>query len=253
MGMDAKDKGLRIAICEDDAAFLQVLQERVRRFFEDNSIPIELTQFLGGEELLAWDELNTIDILIMDIEMKTTNGLDVAYQVRAVNPKFLLVFVTAFIQYAPQGYEVAFRYVLKDRFEETIEPALKDVIHELGYNRETIELDFVTGPKTLFVEDIAYIESEKHANNFYGATDNFLGRLYSTISDMEAVFRGEQFVRPHMSYIVNLKHVFRMEPMKLPTHFIMGGGKIIPISQRKQAATKKAYYMYIGKDKPSTR
>ena len=133
MGMDATEKKLRVTICEDDAAFLQVLQERVRRFFEDNGIPIELTQFLGGEGLLAWDELNTIDILIMDIEMKTTNGLDVAYQVRAVNPKFLLVFVTAFMQYAPQGYEVgAFRYVLKDRFEETIEPALKDVIHELG-------------------------------------------------------------------------------------------------------------------------
>src|SRR6185295_2490467 len=71
-----------------------------------------------------------IDIAFLDIEMPGATGLDLAEDATADGP--VIVFVTAFSQYAPAAFDVqAVDYVLKpfsdERFAEALERAKKRV------------------------------------------------------------------------------------------------------------------------------
>ena len=53
--------------------------------------------------------------------MLDLNGLEVAKTLRSKYPNIVLVFVTAFIEYAPVGYCVsAFRYLLKQKLDSDL-------------------------------------------------------------------------------------------------------------------------------------
>ncbi len=54
--------------------------------------------------------------------MPRMNGLEAARRLRALWPWVPLVFVSAFCEYAPEGYGLrAFRYLCKDRLEQLLE------------------------------------------------------------------------------------------------------------------------------------
>ena len=64
--------------------------------------------------------------------MPGTNGLALAKELHRKYPGIILVFVTAFIEYAPEGYTVsAFRYILKQELDLTLAPVLEDVHQKL--------------------------------------------------------------------------------------------------------------------------
>lgn len=46
------------------------------------------------------------DILFLDIDLGDKNGIDLARGMRKRNPEAVLIFVTNFSEYAPEGYEV---------------------------------------------------------------------------------------------------------------------------------------------------
>ncbi|WP_342791934.1 response regulator, partial [Clostridioides difficile] len=62
------------------------------------SYPINynIYEFSAGEELLN-NYPKDLDILIMDIQMKTINGMDTARKIREFDHKLEIIFVTSFV------------------------------------------------------------------------------------------------------------------------------------------------------------
>lgn len=105
---------MKILVCDDDQKALgrvtALLAEPCRK------IQAQLTATEHPEQL---KDLSGFDLAFLDIDMKGVNGLTLARRLRAARPDAVIVFVTNFIQYAPEGYEVqAFRYLLKPTLEE---------------------------------------------------------------------------------------------------------------------------------------
>ncbi len=86
--------------------------------------------------------LNEVDVIFLDIEMPEINGLELAEKIIEVNADVLIVFVTAFNDYAVQAFELnALDYVLKpiqlDRLRKTlkrVESNLNVEIHKPDKN-----------------------------------------------------------------------------------------------------------------------
>ena len=102
---------MRILICDDEQKLidleLSILQEYCR------STNIAATFFTFTDSLSAGN-IGEFDIAFLDIDMEKLNGIELARKLRSKNPTSIIIFVTNFIQYAPEGYEVnAFRYLLK--------------------------------------------------------------------------------------------------------------------------------------------
>ena len=69
-----------------------------------------------GESLVRKysDEKFQFDIIFLDIEMKTLNGVETAKKIRNVNKDIIIIFVTGYSEYVYEGYDVhAFNYILK--------------------------------------------------------------------------------------------------------------------------------------------
>lgn len=120
---------MRILICDDEQKLidleLSILQEYCR------STNIAATFFTFTDSLSAGN-IGEFDIAFLDIDMEKLNGIELARKLRSKNPTSIIIFVTNFIQYAPEGYEVnAFRYLLyptahpKDFFVE-----VSDEVHQ---------------------------------------------------------------------------------------------------------------------------
>ena len=101
---------LRIAALDDENHALERF-ESVAGDFED----IELCELFGdADDLLAYLEQNPLDVVFLDIEMPGKSGMQLAEELRVLNPGLSVVFVTAFSQYAVEAFELSvFDYIMK--------------------------------------------------------------------------------------------------------------------------------------------
>ena len=118
--------------------------------------------------------LEACQLLFLDINMQGMDGLKTAMRIKEKYPKLPVVLVTAYMNYALDGYKVkASRFLLKDNLADTIEECMDDLIAEINKNRRILEFRFVEGTIKLYADDIIYIETELHKNVFYTEKGTF--------------------------------------------------------------------------------
>lgn len=105
---------MHILICDDDAAFAAQMDEYISEWFRAREIQVQSTVCTSGEQLLATPELGHYQLAFLDVDLKTTDGIALGRQLRQVAPDIMLVYISAYLEFAPQGYTVnAYRYLLK--------------------------------------------------------------------------------------------------------------------------------------------
>src|SRR5699024_5343587 len=96
----------------------------------DASIVLKTT---SAGNLLSYIDTNKIDVLILDINLKSTKtGLEIAEIIRKKHKDFYLIFTTAHLEYLMLAYKFkTFDYIAKpftyERLEETINRLFDDV------------------------------------------------------------------------------------------------------------------------------
>ena len=117
---------LSIGICDDSQDNRQSLRWLLESILEGKNIEHTIFEFSSGETLLQWDQKhpNEIDLLFLDIEMGSVNGMETASQLREKHSALQIVFVTGFSDYVFDGYRVgALGYLMK--------PAKRDQLEEI--------------------------------------------------------------------------------------------------------------------------
>lgn len=117
---------LSIGICDDSQDNRQSLRWLLESILEGKNIEHTIFEFSSGETLLQWDQKhpNEIDLLFLDIEMGSVNGMETASQLREKHSALQIVFVTGFSDYVFDGYHVgALGYLMK--------PAKRDQLEEI--------------------------------------------------------------------------------------------------------------------------
>ena len=105
---------MHILVCDDDAAFAAQMDEYISEWFRAREIQVQSTVCTSGEQLLATPELGHYQLAFLDVDLKTTDGIALGRKLRQVAPDIVLVYISAYLEFAPQGYTVnAFRYLLK--------------------------------------------------------------------------------------------------------------------------------------------
>ena len=95
-----------------------------------------VAQCKNGREALSAIEEYSPDLVFLDIQMPGIDGFEVVQQIQADNMP-LIVFVTAFNQYAVDAFEIhAVDYVLKPIEDERLSIALERVRHHLKQDGE---------------------------------------------------------------------------------------------------------------------
>lgn len=89
-----------IAVCDDEEAQRKLIIKYLQEWSLERKKPVEIMEFSGGESFLfQWEDDKAFDLLILDIEMGTINGVDLAVKVRGENEDIPILFITGYDSY----------------------------------------------------------------------------------------------------------------------------------------------------------
>ena len=230
---------MQIAIVDDEAPVRETLEGYIIRYAEESGTAFSISQFASGDALLEKYE-PVYDILIFDIDMPGTNGLDTARLIRRTDERVIILFITNIAQYAINGYEVdAVDYIIKPigyyDFALKFAKALRRVERQ---DPEVLFLDTTKGQVAVPVPDLLYVEAKGHYMAYRTADTEYLVR--GSITEHEEILRRHHFERVQRSYLVNLA---RIENIR--TGEIIVGGFSVPSSKIYRDSLMQAYMRYI--------
>jgi len=202
---------VRILICDDDVIIQNDMKQRLTRIFNE-LVPdenISITTFGNAFGLSDYIETKNlyVDAIFMDIRLSEDgreNGIDVAKRIKEDNPNINIVFYTGNVEYAEKIFEVnPLWLLLKPTNDDRIRTVLKKLI-EVTAKNDYITVKKVGELRRVNMDDIYYVESQGkyvkiHTRNECIATINKLDNIVEQL--------GENFVRCHKSYLINIKKV----------------------------------------------
>lgn len=115
---------MRMLCVDDEPLMLKMLEMAIKEARPDADITAHKKQ----ADLLEDARKNGCDIAFLDIHMRGMNGVELAKELKTVNPKMNIIFVTGFSEYAGEAMSMhASGYIMKPVTKEKIEKELADL------------------------------------------------------------------------------------------------------------------------------
>lgn len=221
---------IKIAVCDDDKDIISSLREFIAEYSEKNSIEYDVQSFPCGERLLETSQ--SFDLIFLDIEMSGIDGLKTAQQLRQMDKRARIVYVTNHSEFALRSYSVhPFDFVVKPFKKERIMNVLSELSRYLSERQETdavIQLKGEDGPLMLSLKNIYVFEYTGNRRiTVYTKSEKY--RIRGSLSDVFSLVSSESFVSPHKSFIVNMEHIDKLNNFSLFTT----NGLEVPVAQKK--------------------
>ncbi|MGO1041997.1 LytR/AlgR family response regulator transcription factor [Clostridioides difficile] len=227
---------IKIVICEDEKEQQELLKTYINQIFEVLSVKFKLEVFNSGEELLERYSKDT-DILLLDIQMGQISGMETARKIRVLDDKVEIIFITALIEYALEGYEVkAYRYLIKPVKYENLKENITNCIKEVDIKNKYIMIKSQGSQTKLNINEITYIEVQKETITIH--TLNEVYKINGTMSNIEKEVDCSRFFRCHKSFLVNLEHVKSIKQYVV----ILENSKEVPVSRYRFKETKDKFF-----------
>ena len=206
---------MRCIIVDDEPLAREGLAHKVKKtgFLE------LVGQFSGGLEANRFLGENTVDLMFLDIQMPDLTGLELLH---TLTKPPLVIFTTAFSEYALEGFELSVvDYLLKpfdfQRFMKAVNKAQEIWLssHPAKVNPADAPIDFIYIRADrqyikIYFKNIRYIEGMKN----YAMVHTTSGKYMTAISLQQITEQlpQTQFARINKSFIVNVAHIGRIQP-----------------------------------------
>jgi DNA-binding LytR/AlgR family response regulator len=171
--------------------------------------------------------------------------MDVARRIRQLRPDCLLIFITNFVEYSLEGYEVqAFRYLLKSEVEKKLNTYLAQAISVFDKTHDCIRLNCEGDETDIPLSSLLYAETELrylrlHVNA--GPRDTLRTRM--TMSELDSKLQSRGFLRVHKSFLVNMEYIQKLQS----TAVYLPSGKTLPVSGHSYGKIKQEYLQWKGR------
>ena len=232
---------IRIAIVEDELDMAQDLTRYVNQFFHHNNLDVQIVHFDTALKLLD-DYKYAYDLIFMDINLPTINGMDAVKTIRKIDNSVMIIFVTSLAQYAIKGYEVnAFDFILKPINYYNFSLKMNRALPILNAkNNKTIAISNKTNFKTIEVSTIMYIEVIDHKIVIHTTKGNY--DSFDTLNKYIDLLKDDSFALCNRSYLINLKYVDEVDQK-----YVYVGDDALIISRPRRKDFIHAFNMYLGK------
>jgi two-component system, LytTR family, response regulator len=248
--------GFRVLVVDDEPLARQMVSTLVKQDPQMSEV-YECGDALQVPALIAAHQPH---ILLLDIEMPGLDGIQLARRIDDAGP--VIVFITAFSQYATGAFDVsAVDYVMKpfsdERLREALERAKRrvrerrlgalanEVAHIPGERARAPEapqapepgplqrLAFKTGERTIVLDadEIIWIEAE----DYYVLVHSRRGRhlVRTPMASLEERLDPRRFVRVHRGALVNMAEVKELDHRD-GTWLTLSDGARVPVSRARR-------------------
>ncbi len=240
---------MKIIIIDDEPLARGLVEEYLSSFPN-----LELVQSCGdGFEGLKAIQTHKPDLIFLDVQMPKINGFELLELLE--NPP-AVIFTTAFEAYAIQAFEAhAIDYLLKpfgrERFEKAVKKwldlqqpapdtkALLETVAAGTGQQNRIVLKENNKIKIIPTKQVLYLESADDYVKIHTAEGSYLKN--KTMAEFEKLLEGQDFVRIHRSYLVQVSLITRLEPYEKDSQLaILSSGQRLPVSKSGYSKLKLA-------------
>ena len=235
----------RIAIGDDDPIFLQETGAFVAQSMDadglERGVDYDITLYSAAPPLLdaLRQDRERYQLLILDVEFGTDNGIRTASALRELQAEFGLIYVTSHREYVFQSFDTRpLHYLLKPVDKEK----LASLIWE-DYQRRYLDaqLYLKRGCKHLALSfsSIYAVEASSHRVLLYlrEYTEEWSGSFRTLTPKLP----GWCFCQCHNSYFINLTHVTELTRYEAR----LDNGQVIPISKRFYKSVIQQYITFL--------
>ena len=232
------ERTLKIAICDDEQTYLDILEDECLRFLECRNQKAQIFCCQRGEDLLSSED--EFDIILLDVELPDMDGFSVAEEWKNLQRPGKIIFITSHDEWVQRAFKVqAFRYLYKSGSGQDLLEALEDALKDMNDN-EGIVLEGKEESRFVYFREIRWIEALGDEIAVFLVGGHLIVRL--SLKKIEGCL-DERFQRIHKGYIINFQFVEHYYKERL----VLFCGKEFQISKRKQKEVKKHYFEYITK------
>lgn len=193
---------MRIAIVEDDPKAASQLKKCIQHYAAKHRLTIDLLLFNDGVQITSAYPDN-LDVIYFDVQMPVMDGMTAAKKIRQHDPRVLIVFLTNYVQYAIDGYEVqAADFLLKPVTDFSFSAHFDKLRDRMGNNDRFVTIKHGDQINKLNLQNLYYIESDGHYLNYHTRD-----QVYKTIGSLKNAGKelaDDHFFRCNYGYLVNL-------------------------------------------------
>lgn len=211
---------MRILVADDELPARKELGHMLQQCIED----VNIDYADSGEAVLKILENNHMDVIFVDIHLGDMNGTSLASVIKKKYPDVLIVFATAFQNYAAKAFDMnVLDYITKpfdlERLEQTVEKILVKQQHvpvsrvfDLTASRSPEKLPITRGKNVILINicDIVYIEANGKEVLIHTFSGDYIGNY--TLNSYEQRLANQSFYRIQKSYLINLKQLEEIVP-----------------------------------------
>ena len=213
----------RVAIVDDSSVDAAFAEDILNTWAGNRQIVVQPERFDSAEKFLfRYADDKSWDILLLDIEMGTMDGVTMAKKVRAHNEAVQIVFITGYSDYIAEGYEVAaLHYLMKPVNKDKLFSVLDRALEKRKQEERCLNLESTGEMVRIPFYEIRYLDVRQNYVTIHAKQDYTVKR---TLGDFEKEL-DDRFSRVGRSMIVNLKYIQRVTK----TDVYLSDGTVLPL------------------------
>ncbi|MBJ7572150.1 response regulator transcription factor [Bacillus halotolerans] len=240
---------LRVLIVDDEILARDELAYLLKRTNEE----LEINEAENIES--AFDQMmdQKPDLLFLDVDLSGENGFDIAKRLKNMKNPPVIVFATAYDQYALKAFEVdALDYLTKPFDEERVRQTMKKykkVKREIDEPEQIChasqhKLALSVGESIVIVDTKDIIFAGTEDGHVHVKTFDASYSVNDTLVVIEKKLPETDFLRVHRSFVVNTEYIKEIQPWFNSTYnLIMKDGSKIPVSRTYAKELKKLLHI----------
>lgn len=230
----------RIGICDDEKGTCAILEDMIYEYGEKNGIKVEVSVWYTGEGLCDFLKKDLLDILFLDIELISTDGIKVGNFIREEleNIETTIVYISSKSSYAMNLFRVQpLDFLIKPLKKENIEDVLAKSIKLYERKNQLFEYHSKGYYYKIPYKDIIYFYSQNKKIIIVLKNEElqFNGKLKEIVRTTPS-----NFIMIHQSHLVNLEYVVECSYELVK----MQGGSLLNISQPYRKSVREQMMQY---------
>ncbi|WP_419023075.1 LytR/AlgR family response regulator transcription factor [Emergencia sp.] len=231
-----------VLLVEDNPSAVKKIVQYIKRISVDSAV----VSFAEAGAALQYAKSNDVSLFILDIQLEDYKGTSLAKQVRQL-PEYKytpIIFETALAGEELSAYRdvKCYSFLVKPFDEEEFTAAFRDAMglsSKMNQQVRTIRIEQKQFILEYTVQDIAYVEAfgkklDVHTRSRISGIKEDVISGY-TLAGMLALLDETDFVQCHKSYIVNKRHIEKIDKPGRQI-FLKGFAEPIPVGNKYQPA-----------------
>lgn len=231
---------MRILIVENDESDLNEILTLFDKFQEHQDFKLDIIVKTNIDTIMK--EHDNFDIIILDIELDNTNGIDLARTIRKENKDIRIIFISNYNRYLVDGYKArADLYLLKPVNQIQFNKEMRDIAWDYIYSNQGM-FNPKIHPSKIYFKNILYIEILQRKSIIHLTNKQEIS-CYYTLKKWISIISDAPFAQPHRSFYINLSHIKEYKINEV----IMEDNTSISITDVYRKNFQTEYFRYINR------